>query len=101
MEHSLRQWSCSTLELTVVLKVADIHISSLVSVLATPTPELILEKVSVVLCSGEEGGDEETRYEAETWTSSVNNNNFHLISAEKRRGLTDLLLLPGTCEIPF
>ena len=35
--------------------------SSLVKVLATPTQQLILERVPVVLCSGEKGGDEETK----------------------------------------
>ena len=45
--------------------------SNLINVLAIPTGKLggqISEKVSLVLCSEEEWRDEETRYEAKTWT---------------------------------
>ena len=81
----LRQWFCSTLQLTVVV----------IRVLASPAPQLsvqVFEKVSVVLCSDEKGG-EETEYEADTWT-------VQSISVE-RRGITDLLTPPGTSWIPF
>lgn len=86
LQHGLCQWFGSTLQLNVVVRVVrDILTLSLRSVLAPTTPQVrgqvqILQKVSGVFWSDEKWRDEETGYEAETWTVQS------IITAEERRG---------------